>query len=522
MKNFIKINRALAAKKKSILFFTVVLLGISNAFAVVTWNGTSSTAWTEGAGTEASPYILSSPAHLKYLADQVNAGTTYAGVYFKQTQDFNLNSKTWTSIGTSSYKFEGNYDGNGKYISNLKNILFGYINNAEIKNLTLQGNDLNMQSLAGFYTFSVDGASSLVKTTAGACRIINCHNKINITSYTNSCGGLVTTANGTSLEMISCTNSGTFGCYYNNGSANLTLAFGGLIATSNVENLQLTSCGNKGNFSFSRATSQQEATLIVGGLVGRISSGNATINQCYSNAALTPSIPQYVSYKGAGHIVGYIESGSCTIQRSYGIGGATGFLVGSGNNVSAEGCYVRGSGCQFVMTTMTSCYYVGSTGSWSSTSTNKIYLWPVNANYCFHHITGGIELQRGINVSEREFKSAAFLPRINIDEDYFTMDLEGINDGYPILKWQAGTRYNISATCDANRGTVSGGGEYPNGYSATLTATPKNGCTFVGWSDGNTDNPRTVTVSGDANYVAQFTKSSYTIYVNQDCTGNIE
>jgi hypothetical protein len=102
------------------------------------------------------------------------------------------------------------------------------------------------------------------------------------------------------------------------------------------------------------------------------------------------------------------------------------------------------------------------------------------------------------------------------------MDYEGINDGYPILKWQAGTRYNISATCDANRGSVTGGGEYPNGYTATLTATPKNGCTFVGWSDGNTDNPRTVTVSGDAAYIAQFAKSSYIIYVNQDCTGNIE
>lgn len=512
--------------KKTILFTIVVLCCMSNAYAVVTWNGTTKTAWTQGTGTEADPFIISSPNHLAYLAQQVNASNTYAGVYFKQTQDFNLNSKTWTSIGTSSYKFEGNYDGNGKYISNLKNILFGYIKNSEIKNLTLQGNDLNMQSLAVSGVYSVDGASSLVKTTAGACRIINCHNRINITSYTNSCGGLVTTAGGTSLEMISCTNSGTFGCHNNNGSTNITLAFGGLIATSNVENLQLTSCGNTGGFSFSRATSQQGATLIVGGLVGRISSGNATINQCYSNAALTPSIPQYVSYQGAGHIVGYIESGSCTIQRSYGIGGATGFLVGSRNNgsdVSAEGCYVRGSGCNFFMTTMTSCYYVGSTGAWSvGSSSNKIYSWPSNTNYCFHYVTYGTDLQHGTNVSERELKSTAFLPRINIDEEYFTMDYEGINDGYPILKWQAGTRYNISATCDANRGSVIGGGEYPNGYTATLTATPKSGCTFVGWSDGNTDNPRTVTVSGDAAYIAQFAKSSYIIYVNQDCTGNIE
>jgi uncharacterized repeat protein (TIGR02543 family) len=78
------------------------------------------------------------------------------------------------------------------------------------------------------------------------------------------------------------------------------------------------------------------------------------------------------------------------------------------------------------------------------------------------------------------------------------------------------------ATCDANRGTVSGGGEYPNGYSAKLTATPKEGCMFVGWSDGNTDNPRTVTVNGAQTYTAQFTKRSYPISANQDGTSNIE
>lgn len=504
--------------KKTILFTIVVLCCMSNVYAVVTWNGTTKTAWTQGTGTEADPFIISSPNHLAYLAQQVNAGTTYADVYFKQTEDFNLNSKTWTSIGTTSYQFEGNYDGNGKYISNLKNILFGYIKNSEITNLTLQGNDLNMQSLASLYRTSIAGAS-LVYTTAGACRIINCHNRINITSYTNSCGGLVTTAGGTSLEMISCTNSGTFGCDYNRGDANLTLEFGGLIATSNVENLQLTSCGNKGDFSFSKAGSQQAATLIVGGLVGRISSGNATINQCYSNAVLNPYVPTNAYYKGNGHMVGYMESGTIvTISRSFGIGDAAGFSVGSGSsniNISIEGCYVRGGGSGFVGTTITSCYYVGYTG-------DGTYSWPININYCFHHITRGTNLQRGTTVSERELKSTAFLPRINIDEEYFTMDYEGINDGYPILKWQAGTRYNISATCDANRGSVTGGGEYPNGYTATLTATPKNGCTFVGWSDGNTDNPRTVTVSGEASYIAQFTKSSYIIYVNQDCTGNIE
>ena len=53
-------------------------------------------------------------------------------------------------------------------------------------------------------------------------------------------------------------------------------------------------------------------------------------------------------------------------------------------------------------------------------------------------------------------------------------------------------------------GFVSGGGTYESGATATLTATPYNNYTFKQWSDGNTSNPRTITVNGDASYTAVF------------------
>ena len=58
---------------------------------------------------------------------------------------------------------------------------------------------------------------------------------------------------------------------------------------------------------------------------------------------------------------------------------------------------------------------------------------------------------------------------------------------------------------NTSMGTVSGGGTYNHGASATLTATPK-GCTcvFKQWNDGNTKNPRTVTVTEAKTYTAQF------------------
>ena len=64
--------------------------------------------------------------------------------------------------------------------------------------------------------------------------------------------------------------------------------------------------------------------------------------------------------------------------------------------------------------------------------------------------------------------------------------------------------YSITVTCNPEEGTVSGGGVYQAGATATLTATPKDGYEFVRWSDGNTANPRTLTVTADLTLTAEF------------------
>ena len=116
MKNFIKINRPLAAMTKKILFLIVALLSISNVYAVVKWDGTTEP-WTKGAGTKSSPYLIENPKQLAYLADMVYAGVShYQGVYFKQTEDFDMNGKAWIPSGTETNYFSGVYDGNNKMI----------------------------------------------------------------------------------------------------------------------------------------------------------------------------------------------------------------------------------------------------------------------------------------------------------------------------------------------------------------------------------------------------------------------
>ena len=64
--------------------------------------------------------------------------------------------------------------------------------------------------------------------------------------------------------------------------------------------------------------------------------------------------------------------------------------------------------------------------------------------------------------------------------------------------------YAVSLSCDAEQGTVSGGGTYREGEQVTVSATPNKGYEFVQWSDGNTDNPRSWIVTEDVSLSAIF------------------
>ena len=66
-------------------------------------------------------------------------------------------------------------------------------------------------------------------------------------------------------------------------------------------------------------------------------------------------------------------------------------------------------------------------------------------------------------------------------------------------------QYTITATANpTNGGTVTGGGTYYAGTTVNLTANTYSGFTFDHWQDGNTNNPRTITVTGNATYTAYF------------------
>lgn len=74
--------------------------------------------------------------------------------------------------------------------------------------------------------------------------------------------------------------------------------------------------------------------------------------------------------------------------------------------------------------------------------------------------------------------------------------------------------YNIFTEANpTDGGTVTGYGNYQEGSSITLEAIPNPGYTFKQWHDGNQENPRTITVTQEATYIAYFDQEEYEIKV---------
>ena len=109
-------------------------------------------AWN-GSGTYEDPYEINTASDVADLVVAVNGGASQSGIYFLQTADIDLSSfGNFTPIGSASAPFKGSYDGDGYYFSNLfitasvastatTNAfgLFGYVVNATIENVNVQG-----------------------------------------------------------------------------------------------------------------------------------------------------------------------------------------------------------------------------------------------------------------------------------------------------------------------------------------------------------------------------------------------
>ena len=231
------------------------------------WDGTTS-ASLEGEGTQTNPYKIKNGADLKLLATAVNAASEpygVAGKYFVVTADIKLNNRAWTSIGITGKPFGGVFDGGNFKITGI-NVsgggvlgLFGRVEGATIKNLSVQGNVIGTGAQIGVLAGFTAGNTTIERVTVLAGSSAR---------GTNSIGGLVGTASGTTV-ITNCVNHADA-----TATATTVNGIGGFVG-DNIQdsNLTVTGCVNYGNITGSGS--------YVGGIVGlmRSAAGKAATNR---------------------------------------------------------------------------------------------------------------------------------------------------------------------------------------------------------------------------------------------------
>ena len=270
---------------------------------------------------QSSRTVITTVDELMQFAADVNAGA-YDGktdAVVSLEADLDLSGKTWTSIGCADsnanvpHYFSGKFYGNGHTISNLDfssrygNIaseslgFFGYIKNAEISDLTVQGsvNVTEPKELT---------ALGLIVGESDNSTIRNCVSDISFTSseiYLYGYIGLCGYALNSTIEY--CQSKGDISITRSDNDPP-SLCVGGIVGYAGGAS-EIRYCANTVNIE---ATANH-----VGGIAGSLGSGNPSVTNCYSTGKL--------------------------IVRGRPSGGNTGGIVGTINgNVPIKHCYFAG------------------------------------------------------------------------------------------------------------------------------------------------------------------------------------
>ena len=83
------------------------------------------------------------------------------------------------------------------------------------------------------------------------------------------------------------------------------------------------------------------------------------------------------------------------------------------------------------------------------------------------------------------------------------------------------TSYTLIVNAGTGGSVSSSGGTYSSGEQVTVTATANSGYIFLSWSDGSTDQNRTITISENLTITANFLLPTYTLTVNAGTGGSV-
>ena len=287
-------------------------------------------------------YYIANEASMRWFANAVNGGNTFARKTVKLTADIDLNGKEWTPIGNSSNIFKGTFDGQNHTIKNLvvngngksDQGLFGNTRDGEIKNLVVENakvsGRLNVGVVAGTpytskYTnitvkghVEVDGMA-YVGAVGGKNAYADWTNitvNVDETSYVNANSVENGTAYRTYVGGV-CGFNGEGGHSFKNITSNInvkgsTCDVGGLFGIAHYGN-KFENCVCTGNVEIYAAEEAEEAQEI-GGIAGvwhNETGYTVTFTNCSFTGTLKTNIEGGVEFYNDG-LVGkpYLENGT--------------------------------------------------------------------------------------------------------------------------------------------------------------------------------------------------------------------
>lgn len=208
----------------------------------------------------------------------------------------------------------------------------------------------------------------------------------------------------------------------------------------------------------------------IGGIVGGANTlrGDCVIENCWSNVTITNS----ANYN-SGIVAHCASSGRVTVRGCI----FTGKLKGTGQCVG--GMFGEQ---QATNTTFEDCIFAPSEITMDVASSSTFVTSSPTLTRCYYYTDASFGTTQGTRAYKVTFAAAPAAGG--------TVDCGTPTTNYGFIK-----AYSNGLLCD--------GIYYANG-SISLEATANDGYNFIRWTDNNTDNPRSITVSADASYTAKF------------------
>lgn len=322
----------------------VILDEITLLIHSTTWDGISSTQ----PAYENDIYHITTGAELRWIAEQVNVGNTFAGKTILLENSIDLGGKNstpanWQVIGSGYSYFSGIFDGQGFTIRNLYSVtedstefngLFGWLPNAVVKNLNVDGFEIGSPN-----STSEKHKVAIIGYISGQCKLENIHiengkvisnhyagglagivwSGTDTTAYVNQCkvenvtvkgqnsGGLIGSFKG---MLLNSSVSGQGSVQGNEKSKELYI--GGLIGTT-VDNSTIVNSYADTEVGYLIEGSNSETVAYTGGLIGCIQS-DITLNNIYANGTIINKKSQGSNYL-PGAIAGKINIESITLDN---------------------------------------------------------------------------------------------------------------------------------------------------------------------------------------------------------------